>query len=735
MSIASKLRTLLEPEFAGDTAAQMFDSAVKASSQWIGAITSLIDKIPDDPAVEFEITESDVTEAMVEAGVELDTIIGASDGFTTVADSAAAIASGLDSYGHATLDSLNDIKLQLQDAAGNVQSQATGLLELVDSVKESMVSAAAAKSAIIASTFDSVADRLSKFETDMAAYIDTTFSGHASTLNYYKSLIATKLPKIDIIDQIFKSSGANELEAGDPITLADMDISQYTGANPLGAFSMKCFKDATRTLGQAVGAAVVGIWTVVKTGVTWLWNKASTAVTRVFSNPYDVIDSGDAKAGPCFTGFQYQWQFSGPDPLHVRFRFPTVADYSSEEVGLTTAIKMEDKENKWFAFKTLGGEVFLRVEEVLTYGKEHDSESGLDFGYADVTKCTIIAKPYPLAFDSISEFCTTDGSNPNIVTVRGDAEVIGKYLAARPGGSYLDTDASENDLANAFIHGWAFMWASIDNMRRSTWYNYALDPYTTELNYKFTKFDDSATVTNLDWLKIASGYSGNVSAPSFLTCPMETKTWVWREDNPDYPQGSYKSTRSLYTAVKSLFGVILSAVAGNAFDKSFGNYVPYTCNATSISTGRYSLKTDQANQNVANAFMTVIIAIVIVVAVVITGAVIAHKITRKLFWKRTEFIGQSDNAMWNGKSLSPSDRRRYLRYKRKLDGASALSSGLVGSSIQEAVKSIDLSSVVSALNGSYAGVDPGINVPNLAGLQAVGVDTASDVGELKRILK
>ena len=173
-------------------------------------------------------------------------------------------------------------------------------------------------------------------------------------------------------------------------------------------------------------------------------------------------------------------------------------------------------------------------------------------------------------------------------------------------------------------------------------------------------------VTNVDWLNAFSSWDG-----SSFAGPLGI-----RNLQPLY------SARFLFLGF--IQGVLYSLTYENLFPTDTAPFVPYSNNHTDWNEPSFRIVTDAENQQAFNKFVTTAIIVVTVAIVATSAVVLIKKLARKRFWKRTEFVSRADNAMWNGESLTPKGKRKYLRAKKKLSVSSALSSGLTASTFSAA---------------------------------------------------
>lgn len=669
-----QLNGLLQDKFQLDTFCSYLKSGEQRSFKLLSAFQQIIDAFdPESNNDQYiQMSEQDVNQIIIDNDLSNDNIITLSEGFTTVGTITNDINLGLTDYMNGIISDVSAIPITVTNASGDLLSQIS-FADVIDDLKNSMGSSVLERAAIQSASEGNIADKLAKFSTIAENSININSEIFTNTVNYYKTMLINDMSGIDIISKVFTDSGVNDLDNGEPVIIKEYPIYQYTGCSPLGALSFNTVNEALRTTGQIVGNTCNAIWNGVKKVGSWIWGKAKKYTTEVFTNPYDITDNGDESTTYCFNNFQYQ-----TTGARVSGFFRVTNPSLTVNVMNQLQQEMNANANQWYFMQTIGGEMAVRFSNITITLNETD---------AWVLAATVdtIFKPYSLAEIPIPGYNTDDGISINDYST---------YINSQTGKRYLSTNDSESDLLNSFINGTAVHWGVISS--------YVTEAFsgTSKLypnNFIHYTSDD---ITNKDVFEVATGLKRE---------GMEQYRFLKKAITAYNPL--FNNYRACYDiADLGLLLVLLIAnlkLENDILSNNTRYYVPYMKEDFTMSQGRFGIKTDEENQDLATAFANAIIIIASVALIVVSGKVIINKIAKSIFWKRTEFISKCNNAMWNGQTLSNSEKRKYLRFTRKLKASALLTKGLSN----EIVDNVD--SIPTSLFTNIIGNEDGINLSSI----------------------
>lgn len=191
-------------------------------------------------------------------------------------------------------------------------------------------------------------------------------------------------------------------------------------------------------------------------------------------------------------------------------------------------------------------------------------------------------------------------------------------------------------------------------------------------------------ITNSLCLTIASGHDGphwstdadsRFYPPLAFFCPESS---YWGTDAPDYYRELYLDITQ--AVLRGLFSCSMSLIVYQSLSRALlpQNYLflPYRSDRSAFLPSKVRLRSDDENNEAYTKFITVATGVVIAAFAASVAVPIIRRAKQEKFWKMTEYVGRRDNDIWNGASLSLKERRRYLRYQRKLGLSSTVSSAL-----------------------------------------------------------
>lgn len=500
---------------------------------------------------------------------------------------------------------------------------------------------------------ESLTERLTYFRD----YITRTFSnGYAdlsNSLSYYTDLLEQCNTPESFIASIRNAMEVDELASDDSQKeLEDTNIYDYTGASPMGALDFSSAVAAAgsviRTGAKVVKNVITGVLGLGAKLFSWIGGK----IYNVAINPYDLEIIDDNASSYTIDGWQYQT--SG-----------TIQIQSTNNMGITKKDIDAIDLSKPVQMQTLAGEcIFTGMSRQGNYA----------------IGGTWMFKPRPInpmvITAVLSEYQSVLHSGISVTELQ---QMF--YRLSQSPGIYLDTDANERDMIIGFKCAYflqlAINWAArfeMDNANETTpdpratfeaFPNYwnAFKQILDEILIQNQGSGVPSTVTNADFIKIASGWNGS-------TFPSLT-TYV------PYATGIREGYEYLYQS-NALWSFLLNAWIANRVQRSYFpvdyNFVPYTTHNVGFQKARFRVKTDAENQNAFNTFLTVAIIVVVVATVAITALVKLKKAANLANFNAAGKQRQIENALANGQPVSKADYKAWRKAKRKANLLSGFSS-------------------------------------------------------------
>lgn len=597
------------------------------------------------------------------------------------------------------VNSLPTSNMTLKDLSGTTISTSFSLSsdDIFDQLKAAASSAIAWGFGFAAMSKDTMADKLAYFEAQIKSFISDTTESFASSVNVVRARIAEASDNINnFFDIAAEELGWNSLKNDTLLSVDETDVYSYTGASPLGSINTSLASKVATTVGKVVLGVGLGIFEGAKKLLSKAWNKVKPYVKAVTEDPVDIGLCDESDKSYTIANWMYHRE-------HVTLYCSNKSTYDRDSQYQLEGI-LEDKYDKWISIDTFFGELQFCIHWV-------DSEYG---GNNTTINMSYRFKPKCLNYRAMVKRGLVFKMAPQGVPTYNDKVVVGLTALDNTSlGRWVDFATSgelypENDEDEKYVYmGYVFAIGLMDQLLRQTFwevydFQHDADPakawsvgdfanypnasgvdvnllqYHNPVFYYYTRqmvadTDDywvPATVSNLDFLKIASGYYDDNGTNRF-------DIFMHNPDNVYSPIGNTaKGTLNSIVAC-AVYTFIMQQVDRNCFPSEY-LYVPYYNNSYELSSGRYKIKTDADNANVANIIANAIIIIAVVLIVVFVAKTVLKIRKQRKIAKLTQTVGELDNQMWNGKRMNATQRWKYFRAKNKIAKLEGASSGLAG---------------------------------------------------------
>lgn len=576
-------------------------------------------------------------------------------GYISIIDYMLAVGSSVAAEDREEVESFLDYAAPIYNARGEkVKDIAVG--SLIESVKNQYHSIICLDAANAAMASSSIADRITIFKNKITEVFESGFSAATNSMQYFSSLIQKATSVDDYLNILDRDSGitmmANDEHYGD--TPANFDIYNYTGCSPAGPL---CFNNVWSSITSVWNAGckiVSNFFTNVWNGFRSWFNNGVSYIHETVIDPYDIyISNKDDAAFPSVSNISYSFKNRTIDTTTSGGTIPSfISDVGPDMVGHT------------YVMKFIFGEYLFKITKfennIVTYDCSFKPASitfnafktllnalntvdrGGDYYFFDFSNRSILQAIPSRIMNSLAVldriYCSPD--------IDGEKEMYSGFCYALT----IANIAGQAIVSESFDVPQPIMISTNIPVDIASFREYV----TTASNYVSANF---GVITNLDFIKAVSGWNGTDFAEPLC---------VLGDSYSSSPE-----TPLLIALLENLCQEVSTPV-----DFPF---LPYRKDQETFSDSKFKIKTDQENMDAFNKFAQAIIIVTVAVIVSVTAIVAAKKITNSLYMKRVAAKGVLDNKMWNGKSLTKAEKRKYLRLERQLNASSFITSGLLSS--------------------------------------------------------
>lgn len=537
--------------------------------------------------------------------------------------------------------------------------------DVASSLQDQLYSISAMYAGCIAQTAPSFGEKMQVFRDTLTDVFSNAYSQGATVAEFYRNIFSQNLNSDQFIQAMASainvSGQESALNSDDVVAESNSsDITMYTGASPAGALNFDSLGNAAVTVLTTGAKVMAGIYksigSLIGKGLSWVGKK----IYQTVANPDDMYELENDSDYPTFDNLYWSESFTNED-MDIDPYFPTTI---SDEQCSAMAQSVQSRLNHWIKFNTIFSEVCFKF----TSFEFRPAQTGLRRQFvASGQYCYAVKAMSPYAINTLRQALPTSGSE---LTYSNIASAVASF---KDSSMYCTLDDEEADRAEAIMNG------------QSLSYRLAAHGLAEMLgmalpsSIAWQTYNGPDTVTNADFFYLATGKAGSTAVSDRWTIKLSVdRTW-----------------KNLSLAW--MLGVYQQDLTPLDFP-----WIPYTNNVEPMTMGKWGIKTDAQNQDAFNNFMTTVIIVVIAVAASVVAGVAIRKVAQALFFKRTQTIAMLDNKMWQGQVLTPTERRQYLRAKRKLNASNILSRGLATSSSDSITQILstqeDLSAVINLIN-------------------------------------
>jgi hypothetical protein len=529
--------------------------------------------------------------------------------------------------------------------------------EVIDQLKQSLHSITALTGAALASSYDTVASKLSYFRDYVSRTFQNAFADISGMISRYSLLLEKTNNATEFLNSVHLDLGVEEL-ADDLSTkvIADTDIYKYTGASPMGPLDFGSAISAASS-GLKIGAKIVsnlfkGIFNLGKS----LFSTAKKYIIDVAVDPFDLeVINSDVTDG-IIDGFAY-----------IKKNEQYIYEHSTEEYP---DLYLDVLDNAFSSHKDLAFNFFCcnvgftNIQPVIIEGQKH--------------KITydVMVKPKPVNLDTFrSLFSTYYHSNASGSWLSGSIDDACEKLSLLIHSPNLYYSSKDGEAA--MYKGYAGSVVIFKMLLIMAGYELDGEPdFYIDLNdASMNIFDESwdqqlpSPVTNADFVSIVSGWN---SVSQTFEFPFFWITFLLQgycnlvKDRHDYP-----------------------------LDFPF---MPYMNDGLYMGTPQYSIKTDQQNydrfNNVATTFIIAVAAVVIVGMAVVK----LRKVAFKAIATKAGLQRQLENELASG-VYNKDTFKAFRKARRKANMLSFFSSGLQNASTAVAISDDGSASIIQLIAG------------------------------------
>lgn len=697
---AKIFNAISDSEFRIKAFSDYCDDTQQAYQKLLQAETMALEQIPDDPDDDNPIDFDSAAESILESlNISPTNMLLFNEGYISSKDYIISLMRGF----HETIvneqGTLQDSMVRLKDASGKTVS-IVNLDQLTLEVKENLYSITALCAANAAATIDNVADRISVYNDKLTSIFQNAYSTVSSTATYLRTMISdANFKSSDYLEKVDALTGISRLAEDDSSALPnDMDITKFTGANPACPLN---FNGVFSAVGTAfnVGLKVVG--GILKVGASLVgkvFSKVKNFFHKTIVDPYDLEEINSSAGSYTVDGWRYN---VGPYDESTRKGndFFDFNDTFNSYLNNLPASVIDSYINKWVKYETIFGEVMFKLDHWTKGGSLYEF-----FPYTQFKPKALNPDAVYLSAKTVWGENATDPQRRFINSTDDKKPTLEELLTfidnlKNQPDLYLSTDANEKKLCLSFVCAQCLN----DYFSQCAFYEMVNSISDSDTDYKYPAFtmlnvddwiaiDLTRKVTNIDFVESCSGWSQAHQEFGQFTVGPNNGGVQW--SSTPFPFGSVPDF------AKNYFLAWILNRADREVNPINYTFVPYRNNVDSWNESRFRIKTDAENQQAFNTLLTVAIVTVLVATLAISSTILIKKAVRSLYMKRTAALGKMDNAMWNGQTLTKKEQKKYIRLQRKLNGSTALSSGLqdstnLFSSVSDAVSTVseDISGV------------------------------------------
>lgn len=635
-----------------------------------------------------------INEASINTGISANSQVILDDGCTTLADVITAAVSDASSLG------CPEISIHTIDGTSIDDHYTISADDIFEQMKATASSAIAWGFGFASMSLDTMSDKMAYFESQVKAFISDTTESFASSVNVVRSRIGSAKDDIlSFFEYAAEELGWNDLANDDLDLPSETDVFAYTGASPLGAIDTSTLKGVATAVAKTALAIGAGIFEGAKALLKKAWKKVKPYIKAVTDNPVDIGVCDESDKSYTVTNWLYHAENIPCWVNPTNTYNPNSDDHRLENI-------MQSKIGHWISVDTFFCEMQVKIESL-----NSQSEMGrtlVNFSYRMKPKCLnyramikrgLVSKVAPQGTPVYDDKCLVglwDINPDNLSSIEAWNDF------ATSGELYPENDEDEAYVFMGFVMSLMLMtqmlkvtldqvyqwdsgdpsgsWQPVDIYFKDTDGNMTnIYPYHNDHFYYYTRtmFADTddywvpGNVSNLDFLVIASGFYPSGGTNYFDRFRRNSQSLYDPIGNTSYTSINQAATCMLVT-------FIMQQVDRHYFPSEY-LYLPYYNNSYELSNGRYKIKTDAENANVANVIVNAIIVIAVVLTVVLVAKTVLKIRKRRKIAKYTQQVGELDNAMWNGHKMTFKERNRYFRAKNRLAKLEGASSGLAGS--------------------------------------------------------
>lgn len=503
-----------------------------------------------------------------------------------------------------------------------------------------------------------VAAKLSTYRETVRAFLNNAESTTSDLESFFTNqLIVTKTigeavtTFASACDADHIASDLSEDRASRIDTSLETEIATFTGVSPLNAAGvMEQLGKYGRTGGQAVKVAA-GVLATAAKSIKQLFTWAKKKLRDTFQNPNDLDPLEDVEGAEWTINF-------GPQ----RFNFESGSEDNKYSLLNITSDDLREK------FR-----VALNFFQTSTNEKywPYPSNGWTRTNYTPADMRIMMPRPTMMRYnDDLTKTLTVSEGvvevkgklvdTPEIYYLNSSFTSMGEilsWMSSRTGDTMYGQGATEDSSFSAYAYSFNLLYGMLRGLVQ-----YAV---VGENDYSFLpRVIQYTNVTNEDWLAAATG--------------------ILKTDNPSTTATRVAANIGGWVRDAGLLQIILLTCAAydrviNPLDYSF---VPYSTVATEWSPSKFTIKSDQQNQDAISKLVAS--AVVAIGAQVLRGAIklgvnkVRRTRQRVLLSKKAEL----DSQIREGILISDKEMKKYNRLSRKLNGLNAASGQITGFSSQ-----------------------------------------------------
>jgi hypothetical protein len=544
--------------------------------------------------------------------------------------------------------------------------------EILQEIQASFSNSVVLCSALKAMDAESITDRITLFRDHLSRYLKDAYNDVTGAIAYYGELISKSIDGAQFLAS-FNADVDFSLIADEssPSVVGDSPL-EYTGASPITSLSIGGIVDQVVS-GVKFGVKVVAtVFTaaasIIKRGFKWVKEKT----VQTFVDPYDIEE------------------------------LETSGSSRTRQIDLFSYVKIDD-----MAFNNLGSwQIDYGLNELVGHDPiKIDLISGTIIGYdfrifpnpvdpegAPQFKMNWMFKPKPLNPEIVKKVLLMDSFSQTEIPCDTIAQRI-SLLKINP-NIYVDTTASEEALARAFMCGYIVTHLLLDLMSgettRKMQTGYPENPNLFFPRYMLRPCFPSEnvdtlpdTITNEVFLRIVSGW--NPSTETF-----EARL-PYRADN----------SAGMSLGVASAFLVIFGwhFYHQHFYPLDF-KFFPYLSDGN-FGEPTYRIKTDAENIAAAEKFAAIALTVAVAISLVVAAKVSISRFISKITLKHNGIQRMVENKLATGVA-TPEDLKLFRKSRVKTRLAQMLTGSLAGSpppvgGLVNSPDSVDLNPIISLI--------------------------------------